>query len=332
MISPKPFTLYSLPNEVFVQILSSFPTRTLLPLTTISHRFHSLILRILHYRLLFSASLEEYKLILECFHPSSKLIEPHIFCKHLGTDGLSTRHEGTGSMYEDFNPAQRLGRLTALYSRFRPEATVREIMSGTRLVPSNPELSPDQERVTVTRPVHLESFEDFSQLCVVVNIFKGMPGGQSHLLMSANTVQDGVVRVFRDWLKEHSCSRCVDTSHDDDEDTEGESHLNTNDQCHMLWVDQDRNVGLKVRVRKTNYLDESITDLVLPDEEVLTSYELDIEELHVRTTRLLLTMERSLVEQQHQQNYTKTVMFTRRLDRPMISMIYDTQNPVDDIR
>lgn len=106
-----------------------------MPLTTVSHRFHALILRILHYRLLLSASLKEYKLILECFHPTSKLIEPHVFCKYLGTDGLSNKYEGEGSLYENVETAQQLGRLSTLYSRFRPEVTVEERSNGARLVP-----------------------------------------------------------------------------------------------------------------------------------------------------------------------------------------------------
>ena len=83
-----------------------------------------------------SASLQEYKLILECFHPLSKLVEPHVFCKYLGTDGLSDQYEGKGSLYEDVDEAQRLGRLSSLYSRFRPVATVDERPSGARRLSS----------------------------------------------------------------------------------------------------------------------------------------------------------------------------------------------------
>lgn len=144
--------LFSLPNEVsilcqrylakqvltaqvFVQVLTPFTTRDLLRLTTVSYRFHALVLRILHYRLLVAASLREYKLIFECYHPVQKLTEPHVFCKYLGTDGLSDKHEGEGSLYENVETSRQLGRLTSLYSRFRPEVTVEERMMGTRLVP-----------------------------------------------------------------------------------------------------------------------------------------------------------------------------------------------------
>lgn len=74
--------------------------------------------------------------MLECFHPSAKLTEPNVFCKYLGTDGLSNRHEGEGSLYENVETAQKLGRLTSLYSRFRPEAAVEERSSRIRLTRS----------------------------------------------------------------------------------------------------------------------------------------------------------------------------------------------------
>ncbi|PLB47927.1 hypothetical protein P170DRAFT_476580 [Aspergillus steynii IBT 23096] len=302
--------LYSLPNEVFVQILTPFSMCALLRLATISHRFHALVLRILHYRLLTSASLREYKLILECFHPSSKLIEPHVFCQYLGTDGLSDRHEGAGSLYENVDPAQRLGRLTALYSRFRPERAVDERISGMGLVISDSDAQSAQDRLTVTRNVNLETFEEFSQLCVVVNIVKVMPG--THLLLSANDVVDGVARLFREWLKEQELNHCA--AHDEEEDDELDSNAADADAKNkarsspMLWVDQGQNVGLKVRVRKKRHLTAGFPLLIHRDEEVLTSYEVDIEELHVRTTRLLLTMEKS---QKEQQNYSQAVIFTR---------------------
>lgn len=119
-----------------MQLLSLFHSRALIPLATVSHRFHALVLRILHYRLLVATSLKDYKIILECFHPAFRLTEPHIFCKYLGTEGLSLRHEGEGSLYENVEPAHQLGKLASLYSIFRPETTVEERANGSLLVPA----------------------------------------------------------------------------------------------------------------------------------------------------------------------------------------------------
>lgn len=239
--------------QVFVQILTPFSTRDLLPLAIVSHRFHALVLRILHYRLLVAASLKEYKLMLECFHPASKLTEPHVFCKYLGTDGLSDKHEGEGSLYENVETAKRLGRLSSLYSRFRPEITVEERTNGSRLVPSENSLDPND--LTVKRVVHIEDSEDFSQLCVVVNLVKIMPG--TDLLLSAVTVEDGVVRLFRNWLREQAQKR--------------------NGSSEILWVDHGQNVGLKVRVREKRRPGQAAPILVHRDEAMPVSFVVDIE-------------------------------------------------------
>ncbi|KAB8067682.1 hypothetical protein BDV29DRAFT_185724 [Aspergillus leporis] len=308
--NPSTLHLYSLPNEVFVQILSSFSTHSLLPLTTVSHRFHAVILRILHYRSLISAPLNEYKLILECFHPSSELIEPHVFCKYLGTDGLSTQYDGKGSLYEDVDTAQQLGRLGSLYSRFRPAVAVEERSSGVRLVPST-DNGEQPSNLVVTRPISLEEFEDFSQLCVVVNIVKVMPG--TNLLLSTVTVEDGVIRLFRDWLRNQA--KYSESMRSPGAPPQGESSNNIacssidEAHCRMLWVGQTKNVGLKVRIRGEEYLNCHFPDLIRYDEEQSTSYKLVIEELHIRTTRLLMTTEKSL----EQQYYPKAMIFTRSI-------------------
>lgn len=281
-----------------MQILTPFSTRDVLPLAKVSHRFRALVLRILHYRLLVAASLKEYKLILECFHPASKLTEPHVFCKYLGTDGLSDKHEGEGSLYENVEEAQKLGRLTSLYSRFRPEVTVEERTNGSRLVPFENGLDPDD--LTVKRAVHIEDAEHFSQLCVMVNLVKVMPG--SNRLLSAVTVKESVARLFRKWLREQSQKTDPD----------------------ILWVDQDENVGLKMRVREKRRPGQAA--ILIHRDEAPVSYDVDIEgisppsccfpveanyesrpELHVRTTRVLLTLEQAL---QEQQNYRQAVVFS----------------------
>ncbi|OJK00933.1 hypothetical protein ASPACDRAFT_77795 [Aspergillus aculeatus ATCC 16872] len=304
--------LFSLPNEVLVQILSSFSTRSLLPWTSVCHHFHALILRILHYRLRIAASLPEYKLILECFHPSSKLIEPHVFCTYIGTDDLSSQFDGKGSLYENVDTASRLGRLGSVYSRFRPERTLEDGTSPTTRWGSygtDEEVDHDPDNRTVTRLINLEEVENFSQLCVVVNVVKVMPG--SDLLLSAHTVEDGVIRVFRNWLKEREGwdrDRDRNQAHAHGNNPSDRASVEGCDDASMLWVDPSRNVGIKARVRGRRYVDQQMPLLVHRDEEQGITYELDIEELHIRTTCLLMTVEKS---QEEQKNYPKAVIFTR---------------------
>ncbi|KAL4978578.1 hypothetical protein BDW66DRAFT_15887 [Aspergillus desertorum] len=277
--------LYSLPNEVFVQILSPFTTRELLHLATVSQRFYALVLRLLHYRLLLSARLTDYKLILECYHPTSKLTEPHVFCKYLGTPGLSDKYEGEGSLYENIDTARQLGKLGTLYSIFKPVETEEDSAA----------VAPDPDSLAVRRAVSIESFEDFSQLCVVVNVVKVLPG--TDVLLSAVNVEDGVIRLFRDWLKGQS---------NYPQDSQSQTASEYQDHA-VLWVDDSKNVGLKFRVSEVTKLDSNFPVLVHRDDETFASFEIVIDELHIRTTRLLLTVEQSL---QEQQSYPKAVIFT----------------------
>ncbi|KAJ5816147.1 hypothetical protein N7447_008380 [Penicillium robsamsonii] len=328
-------TLDSLPNEVFVQILSDFSTRALLPLTSVNHRLHALVLRILHYRLLLSTPLKEYKLLLECFHPSSKLTEPHVFCKYLGTDGLSERHDGAGSLYENVDTAHQLGRVTGLYSRFRPEASNNEeeqdtdgsdfgVSPGRILLLSGvvgfirADMNGGREGKgddAVIREVTLDGYEDFSQLCVVVNLVQVKPG--TSLLLSASTIEDGVVRLWREWLRGQSgeIKKTPETNLE-----EGSEKARISSDEGILWVDTSKTVGLKMRVRpkawdpsfpvlvhQDDRNDDSCVgyEVILQGELLLLSrgYRVDLVELHIRSMRLLLAVEQSKEEQKiHQTN------------------------------
>ncbi|CRG86882.1 hypothetical protein PISL3812_03894 [Talaromyces islandicus] len=308
--------LYSLPNELrlmtsfiqlLVQILTPFTTQTLLPLTSISHRFHAIVLRILHYRLLLAASLKEYKLILECYHPSSRLTDPHSFCTYLGTPGLSDEYEGKGSLYEDCETAERLGRLSAVYSRFRPEPSGEQSSRWPRNFLEPPSAREDEDaqesngntqrgETTDTqqffkKQISLDEFEGFSQLCTMVNLVKLAPN--STRLISAINVEEGIIRVWRHWLKEHAGRKHGDISQETSKDDDG-----------VLWVDNRENVGLKLRVKEKKW-NRQAPVLIHEDEEMAVTYEVEIEEIRIRTTRLLLTVEQSLAEQQ---NYSKAII------------------------
>ncbi|KAJ5849512.1 hypothetical protein N7455_009368 [Penicillium solitum] len=295
-------TLDSLPNEVFIQILSDFSTRALLPLTSVNHRFHALVLRILHYRLLLTIPLKEYKLLLECFHPSSKLTEPHVFCKYLGTDGLSERHDGAGSLYENVDTAHQLGRVTGLYSRFHPEVSNDddEEEEERGKYGSKYGFSPGKKEDAVIREVNLDGYEDFSQLCVVANLVQVKPG--TLLLLSASTIEDGVVRLWREWLRSQS-EKMKRTTETDWEGGSEKARMSSDDD--ILWVDTSKTVGLKMRVRPKAW-DPSFPVLVHQDDRDDNSwvgYEVILQELHIRSTRLLLAVEQSKEEQKiHQTN------------------------------
>ncbi|KAJ5154788.1 uncharacterized protein N7500_010227 [Penicillium coprophilum] len=327
-------TLDSLPNEVFIQILSDFSTRALLPLTSVNHRFHALVLRIIHYRLLLSTPLREYELLLECFHPSSKLTEPPVFCKYLGTDGLNEHHDCAGSLYENVDTARQLGQVTGLYSRFRPEVRKEEEQPSTN--GSKFGFSPGRTLLlsgvvgfiradinggregnggdAVIREVTLDGYEFFSQLCVVANLVQVKPG--TSLLLSASTIEDGVIRLWREWLRDQSDEKIKKTSETDLEDDPDEPRTSSGED--ILWVDIRKTVGLKMRVRPKAW-DPSFPVLIHQDDqnddssvgfEVILQGEsliqwgkshVDLIELYIRSTRLLLAVEQSKEEQKVQQ-------------------------------
>ncbi|KAI2752308.1 hypothetical protein DTO006G1_9375 [Penicillium roqueforti] len=282
-------TLDSLPNEVFIQILSDFSTRALLPLISVNHRFYALVSRILHYRLLLSIPLKEFKLLLECFHPSSKLTEPHVFCQYLGTNGLSEGHDAT----------HQPGRVTGLYSRFRPEVSSDKEEKERSINGSKSGFSTDKAEDAVIREITLGGYENFSQLCVVVNLVQVKPG--TSLLLSASTIEDGIIRLRREWLRGQS-RRTKKTTETDGEGGFEKERMSSDD---ILWVDMSKTVGLKMRVRPKAW-DPSFPVLIHEDDRDDHSwdgYEVILQELHIRSTRLLLAVEQSKEELKiHQTN------------------------------
>lgn len=279
-------SLYDIPQEILVSILTTFRTETLLPLVLVSHRFHSIILRILHFRLLLAAALPEYKIILEAYHPSRRNTEPYLFCSYLGTDGLSSKHEGEGSLYEHCTGvAGRLGKLGQLYSRFRPESPgvegsmpLRRIAGATPVQASGstgtqPIYKNDGDGGTkkVTHTINIDSDELFTQFCAYASLVRLGPR-RGVFLSTVHIVQsgEGVMRLWRDWL----VARAAETKKVD-QDKEWELERTPTDtapsiaeEISIIWTNYKRNTGLRVAVRDVqrtfpSRLDGSFEDLPL---------------------------------------------------------------------
>lgn len=118
--------------------------------------------------------------------------------------------------------------------------------------------------------IHLDDGEMFSQLCTVTNLVK--TGPRRGLFLSHVNINDGVVRVFRRWLAARAAG---------DEDTDP-----------ILWVDRNKTVGLKFGVRE-NADERRPAIWSEADEDLPVSYTLVYEEVLVRTSRLLLNVEKS---------------------------------------
>jgi hypothetical protein len=257
--------------QILVSVLTPFPTQNLLLLVLVSRRFHSIILRILHLRLLLAAELREYKLILEAYHPSRKFTEPYLFCTYLGTDGLSSKYEDP---YESCDGAEgRLAKLGSLYSRFRPESPG---ITGSMPLRRVAGAAPAQWSVgTTSQPIYgnwgdggskkvlhtlsLDTDELFGQLCAYAQLVRLGPR-RGVFLSTVQIVKsgEGVIRVWREWLQD----RAEDLKQQEEEQGGGDLDKTPTTSCPLvgvdvgvdksiLWTDFKRNIGLRVAVRNT---------------------------------------------------------------------------------
>ncbi|KAF2125142.1 F-box domain-containing protein [Dothidotthia symphoricarpi CBS 119687] len=309
--------LYRLPNELLLHILTPIPTPELLPLTVLSHRIYTLILRILHNRLVAAAELNSHSLLLECYHPSAKLTEPPYFCAYRGTDGLSYYE----NPYEaDTYNAARLGEMRNMYSRFRPYR--RELESGGRRVrpgdvPGSrtfPGTVQDKhEGETVRQTISLEAHELFTQLVAQTNLAK--IAARNGMFTSFVEVEEGVLRVWRDWLSKMAAKSARASLNPQQKafEVEGKGKQAVNetasekvdpDDERILWLSLDKNTGIRFNVKERKFIRDTPI-LVGPDEDIPVAYELEYDEVFIRTSYLLLKLEKSMVQED---NASKTAV------------------------
>ena len=273
-------------TQLLIHLLSQLSTHVLLPLTAVSHRFHNLILRILHHRLLMAASLEDQRLMLECYHPSAKYTSPPMYCDYLGTDGLSNATEGEGNIYTDVEDTGRLAKLAAIYSHFRPlhpdegKRVYRPHPAGG--VPNHPDTSTTypslpspgaSSGVYATRSasqiINLDTHELFTQLCVATHLVRDGPRGGMY--RSFVTVGEGIIRVWRDWLAEQS-QRPRSSGNGLTLPTRVEQGLSEQ----VLWVDSGEKIGIRVKAREKRWRGRQPV-LMPSDEDVAVSYTIELE-------------------------------------------------------
>ncbi|KAF2973433.1 hypothetical protein GQX73_g100 [Xylaria multiplex] len=263
----------SLPNELIINALDSLPTRSLLPLAAVSRRFRGLVGRLHYYRLVEATVLQGRELILECYHPSDRLSTPSLFCKYLATDGLA--EAGEDANMEDLNQ---------LYTRFKLFLGDENRRPRARW-PTSRVIEGLEEPLTQvpSYDVNLEAGELFTQLCAITNLVK--IGPKRGLFLSIDNITDGVIRVWRDWLRQQAERSSTE------QQQAGQGRL---DDSSILWTDSSKNVGVRFRV----LLREEDQPLLLSqDEDPPVSYTLEYQELIVRTNKLLLTLETSEAQQ-----------------------------------
>lgn len=257
-----------LTSQILMSILSSFRTLELLPMAPTSQRFHLLILRLLYHRLRDSAQLKDHKLILECFHPSTKLSTPYLFCDFICTRALDAAFDFDDIQGED-GTIGNLGKMNQLYTHFRPlkpdherKAIRQHPAGGSFEVPNG---LVDQHDEFICQNIHLESHELFSQLCTITNLVK--VGPKRGLFLSCVNISEGITRIWRNWLAERAAFK---PSHDG-----GASSAAAKERSErLLWADNNKTVGLRIGVVER---EDDTPVLVRKDEDAPVSYTLQYE-------------------------------------------------------
>lgn len=251
-----------------------------------------MIARILQNRLLSAASLQDHKLILECYHPTAKLSTPGFLCDYLGTDIVQPIDRNIG----------QLGHLKSLYSHFRPTIPEDEPRRRRRHPAAESQVTDTAMETTASTAeievkktkgdlpsqlITLESHELFSQLVTVANLVK--VGPKRGLFLSCVTIGEGVMRVWRDWLGTLAVPKTTPAQLVFDTDEEY-------NEARTLWLDRDQNIGVRLRVYEREDLNAAPV-LRSDDEDVTAVWEVEYEELFIRTTALLLKVEESLQQE-----------------------------------
>ena len=262
-------------------MLDLIPTQGLLQARPVCHRFNNLITRIIHGRLVRAALFTDRKLVLEFYHPSAQFTEPYLYCDYLGTPGLKDEIGDQTRIHEAAdNQAAKEGTLEKPYSHFRPTRNVPERkiyrshpagdVPGSRTSEVVNQIRKVFDRITVTQNVNLEAHELFTQLRSVVAVVQ--TGPRWGVFLSFENIIDKTPRIFRNWLSEQA-----ETTHDHKKGTSnGISNQFGVEADRTLWIDQNRIVGLRVRVEERKGR-KDLPILYRKDEDQGISYSLELE-------------------------------------------------------
>lgn len=259
-------------SKILAASLAFLTTRELIAVVPVCRRFYSLIVRLLHRRLIDASSLPNNQLILECYHPSEKISTPYLSCRHLGQklvkgsnaqqSSTTTRparaHGMSRGELNTCNDGLKLGDLSNMYSSFRPVVLEenRRIRKFKNLPRPPADASDDGQGDgdVATQQVYLDDGELFSQLCTVTNVVKETTR-RGFFVSHINTC-DGVLRIWRHWLAEQAgLSGPADANADSGMSAEdavrkgkGGDYVDYVDFDKYLWVGPTKNVGLRFRV------------------------------------------------------------------------------------
>lgn len=290
-------------SQLLIHILDLFQTISLLPLASVCHRLHDLVVRIFRRRLAQATTLNNQILFLECYHPARKGAQSPMPCRYLGTDGLENESQNSN----DHNaPGQRLREFNNYYSRFRPLGLLNSRKEGeVRRPPMNQAFNlaldeyssaPSKEdgHELVKQVVSLDASELFTQLRATSGLVTRDP--MRRWFSRPMLVCDGVLRVWRTWLAEKNVEAQSSTTGLKSQNLDVRDHasvLEKNvdqssrqtrsvqaDKGGILWVNSEgQNFGVRFRVRARGQT-ANTTDIRDADEDTDVSYTIEYEGKH----------------------------------------------------
>ncbi|KAL1386190.1 F-box domain-containing protein [Phyllosticta capitalensis] len=276
--------LSCLPSELLLQIFDYLATKELLRLTTVSHRVHDIIIRIIRARLDFATHLYDhgYSLDLSSSDPVHLYMEPAMDCIPQETEDLEISDFAT----ERQLPVDHLGQLKSRYSRFRLHRRDFESyrkrarpgdIPGSRTHPSTAEPGFTGGGRPGQGLAHQRWTVDgiFFQLCVSLCVANKRTRFKSMFYRE-------IVRVSEEWL--NASTSMLNPQVEQSPRTHlGKSESGIGQNGSILWCSGNKHLGLRLRVRPHRLTEEE------------KSFDVDYEEVLVRTSHLLLTFESSLV-------------------------------------
>jgi len=162
----------------------------------------------------------------------------------------------------------------------------------------------------VKQVLSLEGHELFTQLCAVATLVR--PGPRRGLFSSIQPIEEGVVRVWREWLRMMVDDGIPEVGSGAQAERQ---EVGSATKERILWIDLKKNVGLRLKVSQWEWRRDMPVLWKADEDDVAVSYEVEYQgmprfneitsqfrwidylELLVRTSHLLLMLERSLSQQ-----------------------------------
>ena len=204
---------------------------------------------------------------------------------------MSADIEGQGDFYELTEEISSEGTLRKLYSHFRPTrkdpepSIVRSHPAGDVPGSRTSEAASSRREArtaeTVTQTVNLEAHELFTQLCFSASLVQVGPR-RGVFLSNVDILDKKTLRVWRQWLAMSASNVQKASISSLDVEPEGssqETRRNDYESEHLVWVDQRKIAGLRVRVTERKWRRDNPI-LLHRDEDQAVTYSLDLEGSH----------------------------------------------------